>query len=215
MREIFKTKDVKNIKETLRNLDMDPKLVLQWINENLPREYVNIEDLSNAYDMLSKADMFLGRTFRNQNFKLWSYACDIMYGGVATAKSRNYPNNRYFFPIYLKDRKKSKSIFESKNTIIEKLSVHSHTSNVKTRDNLMLYFTMMFKNNLDFAIKMKKVLKLTENEVKYLLGKSHIHKFDEIFNLTKNEKIVAITKENNKENNEDKNEKRQQSLLDF
>ncbi|MCK4366285.1 MAG: replication factor C large subunit, partial [Thermoplasmatales archaeon] len=60
LREIFKTKNVKAIRENLSNLDVDPKLRILWINENLPREYIDYKDLTKGYDAISKADVFLG-----------------------------------------------------------------------------------------------------------------------------------------------------------
>jgi len=216
LREIFKTKDVKNIKETLMHLDLDPNLVLLWINENLPKEYVDINDLVKGYEMLSKADIFLGRTYKNQNYGMWSYACDMMNGGVATAKSHNYPNNRYNFPSYLKQRKSSKNKTDIRKAIVKKISKNCHNSNNKTKDQFLSYFTHMFRNNTIFAIKMKKQFDLTDIEIKYLLGKGYSHKLKQITVSSKQEKIKTLNEEK-KDNVEtkEKDKEIQQSLLDF
>jgi len=217
LREIFKTKDVKNIKETLRNLDLDPGLVLLWINENLPKEYIDINDLVKGYDMISKSDMFLGRTYKNQNYGLWSYACDLMNGGVAVAKSHNYPNKTYNFPTYIRQIKNSKNKTDIRKMIVKKISKNCHNSTDKTKDQSLLYFTHIFRSNLSFAIKMKNKLDLTEPEIKYLLGKRHLNKLNEILKSSEQDKIKPIgdeideTKKTQKENNE----KIQQSLFDF
>jgi len=214
LREIFKTKDVKNIKDTLMHLDLNPNLVLLWINENLPKEYVDIKDLVKGYKMLSKADMFLGRTYKNQNYGMWSYACDIMNGGVATAKSHNYPNNRYNFPSYLRQRKSSKNKTDIRKTIVKKISKNCHNSNKKTRDQFLNFFTHMFRNNTLFAIKMKKQFDFSELELKYLLGKGYSHKLKEIMSSSKKEKIKNIDEEI-KDMQKEKDKEIQQSLLDF
>jgi len=109
LRDVFKTKNIKSIRESLSHLDADPKHVLLWINENLPNEYRDTNDLVGGYHALSKADVFLGRTARRQNYALWSYAWDIMNGGVATAKTRNYPNDKYDFPTWLREKKIGKT----------------------------------------------------------------------------------------------------------
>jgi len=217
LREIFKTRDVKNIKETLRNLDVDPKLVLFWINENLPREYIDINDLAKGYDMVSKSDVFLGRTYKNQNYGMWSYACDLMNGGVATAKSHNYPNDRYNFPTFLSQRKSSKNKTELKKLIIDKVSKDCHNSSNKTKSQFLIYFTSMFRNDITFAIKMKNKYDFTETEIKYLLGKSHAHKLKEILSSPKKDKIKPIKEETIeiKETQKERNENIQQSLFDF
>jgi replication factor C large subunit len=215
LREIFKTKNIKAIRENLSNVDIDPKLRILWICENLPVEYIDNNDLTNAYNSLSKADIFLGRTAKSQNYSLWSYACDIMNGGVAIAKTRNYPNNNYNFPSWLKEKKKIKGNIDIKNLIVEKISNTCHNSKNKGREFLQTYFSHMFKNSTHFAIKMKNKFDFSEAEIKYLLGKSHQYKLKEIL-LTRN---IPAENQNNKKleksYEEDKKEEMQQSLFDF
>ncbi len=214
LREIFKTKDIKKIKETLRHLDLDPKLVLLWINENLPKEYIDLDDLASAYDKLSKADLFFGRTYRNQNYGMWSYACDLMNGGVATSKSHNYPNSRYNFPTYLKQKKSSKNKREIRKGIVKKISETCHNSDNKTKDQFFSYFTHMFRNNNEFAIKMKKKFDLTENEVSYLLGKKDKQRLKIIMNEQKEKKVKINKKDEIKPVEEKiKEEKNQKKLF--
>jgi replication factor C large subunit len=214
MREIFKTKNVKAIRDNLSNLDIDPKLRLLWIVENLPKEYIDTNDLVNGYDALSKADVFLGRTFKSQNYSLWSYACDIMTGGVATAKTHNYPNDSYNFPMWLKEKKGMKNSVDVRKSIIEKISIYCHNSNKKSKDFLLSYFTHMFRNNTFFAIKMKNKFDFSETEIKYLLGISHKHKLKDIL---KSPEIIyeKPIQEGTDGKKEEKKENIQPSLLDF
>jgi len=215
LREIFKTRNIKTIRENLANLDVDPKLRILWINENLPREYIDINDMVNGYDALSKADVFLGRTARRQNYALWSYACDIMNGGVATAKTHNYPNDSYNFPTWLKEKKSVKSNMDVRDFIVKKISSICHNSNNKSKNYLLSYFTNMFRNNTYFAIKMKNKFGFGEAEIKYLLGKSHQHKLKEIL-LSHEPIITKPTQEDSTGSVEkDKKENLQQSLFDF
>ena len=214
LREVFKTRNIKTIRENMTHLDADPKLVMLWINENLPKEYIDKNDLAKGYSALSKADIFLGRTNRRQNYSLWSYACDIMNGGVATSKTHNYPNDSYNFPTWLRARKGIRTGLDVRNQIVEKLSKICHNSNKKGMDYLS-YFTHMFRNNTYFAIKMKTKLDLSEIEIKYLLGKSHQHKLKEI--QFSSEKIFEkpIVIETNKSEEKEEKENLQQSLFDF
>ena len=73
----------------------------------------------------------------------------------------------------------------------------------------------MFRNNTDFAIKIKKRFDLSEPEIKYLLGPSHKHKLNEILHY--NEIIIEKVgkPEEEKPVEKEKKEKMQQSLLDF
>jgi len=211
MREIFKTKNIQVIRESIMQLDADPKHILLWINENIANEYRDFNDLAKGYDSLSKADVFLGRTYRRQNYGLWSYANDIMNGGVATAKTRTYPNDKYNFPIWLRKQKESKTNREIRDTISKKISRNCHNSNIKSRNFLLSYFIPMFNNDLSFAIKMKNKFDFSENEIKYLLGKSNIKKLKLIMNPAIEVKEKIIEEAESKELGENT----QQSLFDF
>ena len=218
LREIFKTRNLQSIRDSVFHLDIDPKLLMLWINENLPREYLDLEDMVRGYDSLSMADVYLGRTFRRQHFGLWSYACDFMNGGVAVAKTRSYPNDSYNFPTWLKEKKIEKASDSSKDSVIRKLSQLDHSSNRKIKDFMYPYFKNMFCNDTYFAIKMKNKLNLTEAEIKFLLGKSHAHKLKEILLTSEVEHLQELKakKEQKVEKiEEEKKEDMQQSLFDF
>jgi len=215
LRDIFKTRNIKSIRESLSHLDEDPKLLILWINENLPREYLDTGDLADGYDALSKADLFLGRTSRTQNYTLWSYACDLMNGGVASAKTHNYPNDSYNFPTWLRERKDIKGTSEIRDLILKKLGSISHSSKEKNRSFLLSYFTNMFRNNTFFAIKMKNRLNLSESEIKYLLGESYQHKLKDIMHSPEIVYEKPISADLSEEDEEEKSESIQQSLFDF
>ncbi len=216
LREVFKTKNVKAIRDSIAHLDADPKLVILWINENLPKEYIDFNDLANGYEALAKSDIFLGRTAKTQNYSLWSYACDIMNGGVAIAKTHTYPNDKYGFPTWLREKKQIRGNLDVKDLILTKLAVFTHNSNKKSKAVMLNYFVNMFRNNTNFAIKMKQKLDLSELEISYILGESHKHKLKEI--LHPNEVIIektGVEEEKEKEGEKEKKENLQQSLFDF
>ena len=189
-----------------------------WLNENLPVEYLDSNDLVKGYDALAKADVFLGRTNRKQNYRLWSYACDIMNGGIATAKTHDYPNDKYSFPSWLREVKDSKSTRDLRDSIVKKISLAGHNSNSKTKDFIIRYFTNIFRNNTGFAIKMRQRFDFSESEIKYLLGEKHIHKTEEILNPSETLTLESTEEETTKPEVSDENfekESKQQSLFDF
>ena len=215
LRDVFKTKNIQAIREGTSHLDVDPKLLILWINENLPKEYIDRQDLVNGYNAISRADIFLGRTNRCQDYCLWAYASDLMNGGVAVAKTHNYPNDKYSFPTWLREKKAIKNKTESKQAVIKKISNESHLSSKKTRDELLSYFRNMFRNNTLFAIKMKNKYDFSENEIEYILGKNHSHKVKEILQGKETERIQPQNQEKNGEEEKEAEEKLQQSLFDF
>jgi len=216
LREIFKTRNIQSIKESIMHLDVDPKLMLLWINENLPKEYLDFEDLVRGYEAVSKADVFLGRSFRRQHFGLWAYACDFMNGGVATAKTHNYPNSSYNFPTWLREKKADRAV-DAKDSIIQKIGDISHSSDIKTKNYFLPFFTDVFRNDTGFAIKMKNKFDFSEQEIKFLLGKSNTHKLKEILLSKEKTQTRTVDQEPSTEKKikEDKKEDIQQTLFDF
>jgi len=213
LREIFKTKNIKALRDSISHLDVDPKIILLWINENIPLEYLDINDLVNGYEAISKADIFLGRTAKTQNYSLWSYSCDIMNGGVATSKTHDYTNDKYNFPTWLKERKDIKISLEIREIISKKLSKICHNSGKKSKEFFLQYFTYLFRNDINFAINMKNKLDLSEPEIKYLLGDEYKFRLKEILTSKVVVPQKTVSKEKTKE--KDKKENLQQSLLDF
>ncbi len=216
LREIFKTRNIQSIKESLAHLDEDPRSVLLWISENLPAEYRDINDLVKGYDALSKADLFLGRTKRNQQYGLWPYACDMMYGGVATAKTHEYPNERYAFPTWLREMKQSKSSRDVRDSILERMSKCCHQSKNKGKEFLSSSFMPLMRNNTTFALQMNKQFEFSEQELSYLVGKTRARKLKEIIEgETVHTKQFVAESEPIAEKKKEKQEEKQQSLFDF
>src|SRR3989338_6576521 len=67
--KIFRTTDPKIALSAFENVEENLDEQLLWIDENLPREYTKAEDLANAYDKLSKADVFSRRIRRWQHYR--------------------------------------------------------------------------------------------------------------------------------------------------
>jgi len=83
---ILKDGDVKNAQDEARKLDMTPDEMFRWINENLPRQYEG-EELTKGLDNLTKADIWLSRTRKTQEYKYWKYANDELTAGVSSARN--------------------------------------------------------------------------------------------------------------------------------
>jgi replication factor C large subunit len=221
LREVFKTKSFQNSRECMRNVDVQPEMLLLWISENLPREYLDIEDLVRGYDGVSKADVFFGRVKKGRAYELWSYACDLMSGGVSVAKTHTYGNTRYAFPQWIKEMKSNQSTRMLRDGVVKKISKLNHTSNQKTKEVILPHFQSLFRNNPRFACKMIKSLDLSESEAKYLLGEKYLHKMKDIVQCAEktDEKQGEIQVESvvNIKNEEEKvsNDLKQPSIFDF
>ncbi len=103
VRTVFKASNYAEAKKSTQG-DVDYKILKLWIDENIPAEYENKEDLAKAYDALSRADVFEGRIPRRNNWTFLKYLIDLMTVGVALSKKQPYRKfTKYQFPKYLKE----------------------------------------------------------------------------------------------------------------
>ncbi len=134
---IFKTKSLQNAAMALQDSDKSPEDVMLWLEENIPEEYEDAEEIAMAYDYLSKADVFFAR--RQQK-----YCNDIGIFGVSLSKKSAYKKfTRYSFPRFIK-----KTLPDS---LMEKLGKHLHVSKKKSLQYLRLISLVM---NEDMASKL-------------------------------------------------------------
>jgi hypothetical protein len=175
-----------------------------------------------GYDAVSKADMFFNRVNKRRSYELWSYACDLMSGGVSTAKTHSYGNTQYVFPLWMKEMKNNQLVRMVRDSVVKKISKLNHTSEQKTREAILPQFQSLFRNDSRFACRMIKMLDFSESETKYLLGKKYLHKMKDILQCAEkiDEKQVEIdssldTKKKIGEEKIESNDPKQPSIFDF
>ena len=128
---IFKSSSVENALTSLDNLDVDLDEVFLWIDENLPLEY-NSESLSEAYNHLSRADVFRGRISRKQHWHFLVYINNLLSAGVSSAKEKKeagfvkYKPTTRLLKIWQINMKNAK-----KKEVAEKLAELIHASRRK------------------------------------------------------------------------------------
>jgi replication factor C large subunit len=222
LREVFKTKNLQNSRDCMRNSDVEPELFLLWIAENIPREYLDAKDLVQGYEALSKADMFFGRVKKTRVYDLWSYACDLMSGGVTIAKTHSYGNTQYLFPTWLKQMKSNQTARLMRDGVTKKIATVHHVSNQKTKEAILPQFQVLFQNNPQFACKMIRSLDLSEGEVKFLLGEKHVHRMKDIIQCAEKTdekqeeiKVTSHTKTKKEEEKKETTDLKQPSIFDF
>ncbi len=171
MAGVFKAMSYSRALESTYDLNEDPEHVILWIDENLPLEYKRPEDLASAYQPLSRASIYLGRVSRKKNFKLWSYANDLMTAGVALSKTNIYPGyTRYQFPSWLTKMSRSKGLRAVQKSLYGKLSSAYHTSPYIVRTSIFPYFKYLFENEKRFSLHTIHDLDLDAEEIAYILG---------------------------------------------
>lgn len=171
---IFRTSDADEARKSTWDLDEDPESVLLWIEENLPLQYEDKADLVEGFARLSKADVYLGRARRRQQFGLWSYAGAMMTAGVATAKHHRASGARFVFPSWLRKMSASKGTRETRDRLARSFyGGHDpmlHTSLRVAREEFLPFVRTMMDRDVEFAAMVAHRLRLEKEDVAWLLG---------------------------------------------
>jgi replication factor C large subunit len=173
VRTILKSDNVRAARRAAQEIDEDPEFLLLWLSENVPNEYKDLSDLARGMEAVARADLFLNRARRTQNYRMWAYASDMMSAGVATAKDREYRfYTQYRFPLWLATMGRTRAMRQTQASLSRKLRRHCHTSDTVARDDLIPFYRMMFDLDGAFAVDQTYRLDLQEAEVAMLLGDS-------------------------------------------
>src|SRR3989449_2856431 len=169
LREIFQSGDGKRARRAVENLDEDPESLILWIDENLPFEYRDPEDLARGYGVLSRADVYLGRARRSQVYRFWSYASDLMTAGVATARKGRSGGGPYRFPLWLSKMSRSRGRRGTAESLSRKIGAGVHTSWRRAFHDLLPSFKQVFQTDEEFRRAMAAQFRFGEKELAYLL----------------------------------------------
>ena len=165
VRTILKSKNPNRIKDSMRQVEADPALLLEMVIENIPREYEKKHEIEEAYEMVSQADIYLGRAFSTRAYTYWKYAYDFMSVGVALSKDETYKKfARYANSSVYTMLSKSRGKRDLQNRVAEKIAEKLHTSK-KVAISQFPYFEIMFQDN-EIAYNMMMYFGLEDDEVK-------------------------------------------------
>ncbi len=163
---IFKSSSVDTALPALENVDMEPRDVIHWIDENMPKEYVTAHALAKGYEYLSRADVFQGRIMKRQHWRFLAYINDLLTAGISSAKEeRNsefvaYRQTMRFLRLWQAKMKNAK-----KKEIAQKLAARTHTS-TSVAERQILYLQVMFRKGSGMAV--AEELELNDEEVGWL-----------------------------------------------
>jgi len=171
IRHILKGRRIEDLRREIFDADATPEDLVLWVDENLAKEYRDPNDLVAGYDKLSRADLFLGRTRRTQDYAMWAYASELGTLGVMTARTHEYRDFVPFgFPQWLSRMGRTKGLRQTKDLLAERLGRATHASKRKTRAEQVEVFSTLFRNDREFAVRQAAALDLTDDEVALLLG---------------------------------------------
>ncbi len=85
-----------------RDLDIKPDELIELVAENAHLSFRGRSERARAYDLISLADVCLGRVRKRMYWRFWSYAVDLMTKGLVSLAANRYPvyrdRPRYVYP---------------------------------------------------------------------------------------------------------------------
>jgi replication factor C large subunit len=171
LRGMFQASNLNEARSSIESLDMDHDMLIQWVYENIPREFSNPSELAQGFNALSRADMFLGRIKRHQDWGLLSYVYDLMSGGVSLA--REVPSRRfvsYSFPNYIRKLSVSRLKRSALKEICSKIAAKCHASTYEIFHEYLPMIQTVIENDPRMAADMVEAFALTEDDLDVITG---------------------------------------------
>jgi replication factor C large subunit len=164
---ILKQNTFENSLRAFENTDIELDDKFLWLDENLPLEY-DFRELANAYDVLSRADVFRGRIIKRQTWHFLASIEALITAGISISKEKRKNN-----PVEYKQPSRKLKTWILKNQNLRRSSIANKLSK-KTRTSFKeaYYYApllkIMFKNK-NFAKEISDFLELEREEVEWLV----------------------------------------------
>ena len=137
-------------KKALDNSDVELEMILNWLEENLPKRYISRQGLSNAYDELAVASRFLEKAKRTNYYGYLRYASIIASSGVSLSSDGNVSMMKpYTFPSKIKYLSSTKDYRSLINSIATSLISILHTDKKNITGTFMPLLALMIKKGIE------------------------------------------------------------------
>ncbi len=127
-------------------LDATPDDLFPWIEENLPRFAPTGVRRAEGFEVLAAADLCLTRARRFRVWSLWSYASELMTGGVGTVINDRIepPGRPVAFPQFLGQMGRSRASRLTRRSIMQRVGRAYHVSREKGIENFLPILDQVF-----------------------------------------------------------------------
>ena len=192
VRTVLKSKNINHVKDSLR-IDEDPTMVMEYIAENIPREYESKAEIKKAYENISLADMYFGKARQTRNYTYWRYASDFMGLGVSLSKKETYRKfTKLTGPMAFTMMGRARGKKALRESIAGKMEEKMHVS-LEVAYTMFPYFEIMFEDDRK-AYEISAFLNLDDDEIKRFRKKKIPKKFIKLM-----EKERALERQRQKE----------------
>ncbi len=169
MRSVLLEQDGDKALIAVNDSEVEPDLFMQWMDENIPLVANSFEELDNAFEATSYADLLSSYVIRKQHFAFRRYSQEILsLVGSTITSERHY--TKFQFPKYLKNMSAQRNTRASRKSAIAKVARYLHTSQKEAEDQIW-FLAEMASNNGQLFAGLVSVLNLSDEEIAIILGK--------------------------------------------
>lgn len=178
--KIFHAKTIKEAQQARQTVDVDPNLLIRWMEENIPRHFNKPNaDFARAFDYLSKSDVFSGRIQNRQHYGFLKYSQELATSGVGIQRESSYPGfMRYQFPMLLSQLASSSSARLKKKNVAQKMQKSVHGSWRKLATDLD-WMRITCEDSVEKWAAVAALFEFDESDLAFLTGKKEDSKFVE------------------------------------
>lgn len=177
LRNLFMSKYIWQAKRAVTHTNLDYETILEWINENIPNQYTDAEDIWRAYEALARANIYLGRIRRSGAWDLLSYVFDLIGPSVMLARRKSkFKWAKYQYPQKIVMMAKTREARELREAIAAHLASRLHSSKRIIKNDVLPYLMVIFKYNPEYAARISRAYNFNERMIAYLAGQQKAKK---------------------------------------
>ena len=137
--KIFKTTEFREAMRAADESEEDFEMLFRWIEENIAAEYEKPGEVAEAFEWLSRANLFKARIAERQAWRMLKYVRVLSVAGVALSKQERYSKfTKYSFPSIVKKLAASRQSRAALKSALRKAARKLHCSLGEARKSLDL-----------------------------------------------------------------------------
>jgi len=165
LQPIFHSRSVNVGRNSIQQADKDSDEIFWWIENNITQEMKTPEEIINAYNLLSVADIFRNRIMKQQNWRFKALASDLM-ASISVFKTSHTGFVMYKPPQTFAMLGRTKGQRGELKSIYQKLGKKLHCSTREIKDSHLPYLKIILKKKPEVG----EGIDLAKEDIKLILS---------------------------------------------
>ena len=146
---LFKSRNISASRRAIQSADKDSDEIFWWVENNIPLEFPP-EKLAQAYDLISKADIFRSRVSVQQNWRFKAIMADLISGISVVKGEAHAPHHGFMMyqsPQRIAMMGRTKGSRAEMAALCKKIGEVSHASTRVVKRDYLPYMRIMLKHD--------------------------------------------------------------------